>query len=85
MKIELVAVVADTEFMEGTIRAMEKSLRHAWGFSEAKIICPRKVAEEGPKHPFACVLAEFDYQNYSQFMLQELHKYVEHDYVMTIQ
>lgn len=84
MKIELVAVVANTEFMEGTIRAIKKSSNALCAFSDIKIICPQKVADD-VKHQFTTVVAEFDYQDYSKFMLQELRKYVEHDYVMTIQ
>jgi hypothetical protein len=84
MKIELVAVVADTEFMEGTLLAIRKSIRSMWGLSDVKIICPQKVADD-VQHEFTTVVAEFDYQDYSKFMLQELRKYVEHDYVMTIQ
>jgi hypothetical protein len=84
MKIELVAVVADAEFMEGTLLAIRKSIYAVWGFADVKIICPQKVADS-IQHEFTTVVAEFDYQDYSKFMLQELRKYVEHDYVMTIQ
>jgi hypothetical protein len=84
MKIELVAVVADAEFMEGTLLAIRKSVYTVWDFADVKIICPQKVADS-VQHEFTTVVAEFDYQDYSRFMLQELRKYVEHDYVMTIQ
>lgn len=82
MRVELIAVVATQNYMEATLRAIRKSLANFDKFSDVTIICPQK---ETVPHEFTSKYVDFDYKDYSKFMLQELVKYVNSDYCLTIQ
>lgn len=82
MRVELIAVVATQNYMEATLRAIRKSLTNFDKFSDVTIICPQK---ETVPHEFTSKYVDFDYKDYSKFMLQELVKYVNYDYCLTIQ
>ena len=82
MKLQYLAVVPDAEFSDRTIRALEKS--RALFPLPVTYICPQNA--NVPTHlGYNIINLDIDYKDYSRWMLQELHKYVESDYILTIQ
>lgn len=82
MKLQYLAVVPDVEFSDRTIMALEKS--RAVFPLPVTYICPQDA--NVPAHlGYNIIHANIDYRDYSQWMLQELHKYVDSDYILTIQ
>lgn len=80
--IELISVVADEAYMEPTLKAIRKSLSVFNRFDEVKIICPQNIPTI---HEFTDVDAEFTFDSYSEFMVKELHKYVDTDFCICMQ
>jgi hypothetical protein len=75
-------VVPDAEFSDRTITALEKS--RAIFSLPVTYICPQNA--NVPTHlGYNIINLDIDYRDYSQWMLQELHKYVESDHILTIQ
>ncbi len=80
MKLQYVGVVPDAEYSDLTIRAIEKS--RAIFDLPVTYICPPDISV--PKL-YNTIHTKIDYKDYSRWMLHELHKYIESDYIITIQ
>lgn len=82
--IELIAVVPDQAYMDATARAMIKSYSVFPHFDKLAIICPpnRTVNDWSP---FNIRVADFSFENYSEFMVKKLVNYMECDYCLCMQ
>ena len=80
--IELISVVADVAYMEPTIKAIRKSLSLWNKFDDVKIICPPKAYTD---HEFTHFFGNFTFENYSEFMVKELHECVNSDFCICMQ
>lgn len=82
--IELIAVVPDQAYMDMTIKAMIKSYSIFPNFNKLAIICPpnRTVNDWSPLN---IRVADFSFENYSEFMVKELINYIKCDYCLCMQ
>lgn len=80
--IQLTAVVATKDYMEPTLRAIRKSLGNFNKFDDVVIICPKNA---GVTHEFSEINVNFNYSDYSEFMVKQLDNYITSDFCMTIQ
>lgn len=82
--IELIAVVPDQEYMDATVKAMLKSYSVFPYFDKFAIICPpNRTANDWS--PRSIRVADFSFENYSEFMVKKLVNYIECDYCLCIQ
>jgi len=81
--VEIIAVIPDHAYYAASIKAIRFSLDNCCVFNDVTIICPQK--HEDHKEFTHLYDNSLTYGNYSEFMLKELHKFVEHDHCLTIQ